>query len=82
MSNSCIWPIYRTISGTTNPGQSGPGGKGNEEVFPKAPGLETHHRMQFSVLFVTLVGGGGGGGGGGSGFLALCILQPRPTVLN
>ena len=28
-----IWPIDRTLSGATTPGQSGPGSNGNEEVF-------------------------------------------------
>ena len=30
---SSIWPIDRTLSGTTTPGQSGPGSDGNEEVL-------------------------------------------------
>ena len=29
---SFIWPIDRSLSGTTNPGQSGPGSDGNEGV--------------------------------------------------
>ena len=33
MSNSCIWPIGRTLSGTTTPGQSGPQSDENEEVL-------------------------------------------------
>ena len=33
MSNSSIWPIDRTLSGATTPGQSGPGSNGNEEVL-------------------------------------------------
>ena len=33
MSNSSIWPIDKTLSGTTTPGQSGPGSDGNEEVL-------------------------------------------------
>ena len=32
MSNSSIWPINRTLSGTTTPSQSGPGSDGNEGV--------------------------------------------------
>ena len=32
MSNSSIWPIDRTQSGATTPGQSGPGSDGNEGV--------------------------------------------------
>ena len=39
MSNSSIWPIDRTLSGTTILGQDGYGNNGNEEysIFPKAP---------------------------------------------
>ena len=32
MSNSSIWPIDKTLSGATTPGQSGPGTNGNEGV--------------------------------------------------
>ena len=45
---SSIWPIDRTLSGVTTPGQSGPGSDGNEEVLriPKAPALlEPHHQI-------------------------------------
>ena len=31
--NSAIWPIDRTLTGTTTPGQSGPASKVNERVF-------------------------------------------------
>ena len=33
MSKSSIWPTDRTLSGTTTPGQSGPGSVGNEGVL-------------------------------------------------
>ena len=33
MSYSSIWPIDRTLTGATTPGQSGPGSDGNEEVL-------------------------------------------------
>ena len=33
MSNSTIWPIDRTLSGATYPGQSGPENNGNERVL-------------------------------------------------
>ena len=33
MSNSSIWPIDKTLSGATIPGQSGPGSNGNEGVL-------------------------------------------------
>ena len=32
MQFSSPWPIDRTLSGATTPGQSGPGSDGNEEV--------------------------------------------------
>ena len=33
MSNSCIWPIDRALSGATTPEQSGPGSDGNEGIL-------------------------------------------------
>ena len=33
MSNSSIWPIYRTLSGTTTSGQKEPGNDSNEGLF-------------------------------------------------
>ena len=33
MSNSSSWPIDRTLSGATTPGQSGPRSNGNEGVL-------------------------------------------------
>ena len=33
MQFSSIWPIDRTLSGATTPGQSGPGSDGSEEVL-------------------------------------------------
>ena len=33
MQFSSIWPENRTLSGTTTPGQSGPGSDGNEKVL-------------------------------------------------
>ena len=32
MSNTSMWPIDRTLSSATTPGQSGPGSDGNEGV--------------------------------------------------
>ena len=34
ISNSSVCAINRTLMGTTTPGQSGPGCKGNEKVTP------------------------------------------------
>ena len=33
MSNCSIWPIDKTLSGATTPGQSEPGSNGNEGVL-------------------------------------------------
>ena len=33
MSNNSIWPIDRTLSGATTPGQRGPGSNGNEGLL-------------------------------------------------
>ena len=43
--NSSIWPRGWTLTGTTAPGQSGPGNNGNEEYskFPKAPRPEPYY---------------------------------------
>ena len=40
MWNSSIWPIDRTLSGATNPGQSRPGSDSIEGVL-----LEPHRRI-------------------------------------
>ena len=57
IDNNPYWKIeqfYSThrwdITGTNNLSQSGPGSNGNESIFPKAPELELHHRMQFRVI--------------------------------
>ena len=45
---SSIYPIDRALSGSTIPGQSGPGSNGIEgrSTFPKAPALlEPHHQI-------------------------------------
>ena len=71
---SSIWPIHRTLSGATTPGQSGPGCDGKERVY---------HFLQISSITGaspsrTLVWG----------VLPLlqrcsrCILQPQPTALR
>ena len=48
LSNGSIWPVDRTLSGTTTPGLTAPGSDGNEEVLriPQAPALlEPHHQI-------------------------------------
>ena len=49
MLNSSIWPIDRTLSGATTPGQSGIGGKGNERVL--------HISQKAKVKLATIVDG-------------------------
>ena len=47
-SKSSIWPIHRTLSGTTILSQSGLGSNGNDgilSIFPKALRLELHHQI-------------------------------------
>ena len=50
--------MYRTLTGTTIPDQSGPENNGNESVlyFLQTPRLESHHQMQFYVIPRTLNG--------------------------
>ena len=50
---------YQRKPETTRPGQREPETNDKECVrrIPKAPGLESHHQMQFSVISLTLVGG-------------------------
>ena len=48
MSNSSIWPIERTLSSVTTPGQSRPGSHGIEgsSIFPKVSALlEPHYHI-------------------------------------
>ena len=64
MSNSSIWPIDRTLSGATTPGQSGPGSDDNEWVIyiPQSSNIkqflifklfasfsETIHKLDFTI---------------------------------
>ena len=58
MPNNFNWPIDRTLSGATTPGQSGPWNDGNVEysAFPIATALlEPYHQMQFPVISMSLV---------------------------
>ena len=59
MSNSSIWPIDRTLSSTTSPGQSGPGSEDNEGVFHVPQSSRIIGASPFwlySVISKTLVG--------------------------
>ena len=42
---SSIWPINRTLSGVTTPGQSGCGSNGNEGLLPKPSALLEPHQQ-------------------------------------
>ena len=59
MSSSSVWPIDRTLSGTTILAQSGPESNGNEDVFriPKALALlEPHHQWVNFISWTLVVG--------------------------
>ena len=59
MSNSSMWPIDRTWSGATTPGQSGPGSNGNEEVLHIPQSSKTRASTSESfVISRTLIGVG------------------------
>ena len=55
--NSSIWPTDGTLTGTINPGQRRLKSNSNEGVLhiPKASGLESHHKKQFSIIPKTFV---------------------------
>ena len=57
MSDSCIWPIVKTLFGAPTPGQGGPGSDGNEEgsTSPKGPALLNTYHQIVNVIFRTLV---------------------------
>ena len=61
MSNSSIWPIDRTLSGATTPGQSWPGSNGNEGVLriPQSSNITGALPWLLNVIFRILVVGGG-----------------------
>ena len=54
MSNSSIWPINRTLSGDTTPGQSEPGSNGDDGVFHIPQKLQT---KWFNIISRKLVWG-------------------------
>ena len=61
MSNSSIWPIDRTLSGATTPGQSGPGSDVNEGVLYilQSSSITGTSPSDYLVSYIrTLVGGG------------------------
>ena len=58
---SFIWPIDRSLSGATTPGQSGPGNNGNETGIPHFPNLQHYWNFTirwFHVISRTRVGRG------------------------
>ena len=61
MQFSSIWPIDRTLSGATTPGQSGPGSDGNEGLLhiPQSSSITGTSPSDCLVISKTLVEGGG-----------------------
>ena len=54
MSNSSIWPIGRTLSGATTPGQSWPGSNGSEGVLhiPKSSSITGSSPSNYLVSYL------------------------------
>ena len=54
MSNDFIWPIDRTISGVTTPGQCEPGSNANEEVLhrPQSSNITEASTSDSFVLYL------------------------------
>ena len=82
MPNSSIWPIDRTITGATTPGQNGPGSYDNERVLriPQSSSITGASPSDYLVSYLghSLVGGG---------LTTLqrcsrCILQPQQSGLH
>ena len=67
---SSIWSIDWTLTGTTTPGQSGPGSNGNKGVLPITPGLKPRNL------------GHTWGGFTLPQRFSQCILQPQLTRLR
>ena len=60
MSNSSLWPIDKTLSGATTPGQSAPESDSNEGILciPQNSSItEVSPSNYFSVISRTFVGG-------------------------
>ena len=60
-SNHSIWPIHRTLSGATTPGQSGHGSNGYKGVLRHSPKLQYYWSLTirlFCVISRILVGEG------------------------
>ena len=59
MSNSSIWPIDRTLSGATTPGQSGLGTHDDEEVpsIPQSSRITGASPLDCPVMYWALIGG-------------------------
>ena len=81
MLNSSIWPIDKTLSGVTTPGESGPGSYGNEGVLhiPEnsktgtslSDGLISYPENSLVVRVLALLQR-----------YSRCILQPHPSQLG
>ena len=64
MTNSSIWPIARTLSGATTPGQSGAGSTDKKGVLhiPQFYSIIRASESDCFVISKTLMSGSGGGG--------------------
>ena len=77
MSNSSIWPIDKTLSGATTPGQSGPGSDGNEGALhiPQSSSITGASSSDCLVSYT----GHSFRGPTSLQRCSQCILQPWPT---
>ena len=48
--NSSILPIYETLTGTTTPGQSGPGSNGNEGILSIPQSSNTEASLSYDLV--------------------------------
>ena len=80
MSNSSIWPIDRSLSGATTPGQSGPESDSNEEILC-IPQSSFTTGVSSSDCFMSYTERSLGVGLTSLKRCSRCILQPQPTGL-
>ena len=81
MQFSSIWPIDRTLSGATTPGQNGPGSDGNEGVLRMHQSTWDYWNLTIRLL-VSYPGHKLGGGLTPLKRSSWCILQPQLTWQN
>ena len=73
-----IWPIDRTLSGATTPGQNGPGSDGNKRLL-WIPPSSSITRISLSDCLEAYTRTHAGGGLTPLQRSSRCILQPHPT---